>query len=261
MKKPLLDIIFASEKRKGVLLLLQSGAQEMEYLLSALKTNRQSLLPQIRILEEHHLILHENDTYNLTTIGKLIVEKMTPLLNTLDTFEIDIEYWGNHDFSFIPPHLLERISEIRNSKIMVPPLLEIHDLLKDFYDTSRKSNSLNVATIFYHPQFIELFADLVQLETDVHVIASPDMFDASMTNATEVFEKLIKSEFFHISVYSKEMKFMSFAYNDLYMRMSPLTITEEYDYKYLTSFDPEAVEWVKELFEYYRKDSIPITEL
>jgi predicted transcriptional regulator len=261
MKKPLLDVIFASEKRKGVLLLLQSGAQETEYILSALKTNRQSLLPQIRILEEHHLILRENDTYDLTTIGKLIAEKMTPLLNTLDTFEVDIEYWGNHDFSFIPPHLLRRIREIRNSKIMVPPLLEIHDLLKDFYDTSRKSNSLNVATIFYHPQFIELFADLVQLEIDVHVIASPDMLEASVNNANEVFAKLIKSKLFHISVYNKEMKFMSFAYNDLYMRMSPLTITGEYDYKYLTSFDSEAIKWAKELFEYYRKDSSPITEL
>ncbi|AFV22509.1 hypothetical protein Mpsy_0298 [Methanolobus psychrophilus R15] len=54
---------------------------------------------------------------------------------------------------------------------------------------------------------------------------------------------------------------MSFAYNDLYMRMNPLTITEEYDHKHVVSFDPEAVEWAKELFEYCRKASIPITEL
>ncbi|AFV22510.1 hypothetical protein Mpsy_0299 [Methanolobus psychrophilus R15] len=45
MKKPLLDVIFASEKRKGVLLLLQSGAKKMKYLLSALKTNRNHCFP------------------------------------------------------------------------------------------------------------------------------------------------------------------------------------------------------------------------
>jgi predicted transcriptional regulator len=261
MKKPLLDVMFASEKRKGVLLLLQNGATEMEHLLSALNTTRQALLPQIRILEEHYLIVQQDDTYDLTTIGKLIVEKMTPLLNTIDTLEIDIDYWGNHDFSFIPPHLLERINKIRNSKIMTPHLTEMYDLIKDFYDASKKSRSLNVATLFYHPQFVEMFADLVQLEINVHVIASRDMFDVFKTNASEVFEKLIKSEFFHISVYSKEMNFMSFAVNDYYLRMSPLTSSGDYDNKYILCSDPDSLEWGKEIFEYYLKDSVIVGKI
>jgi predicted transcriptional regulator len=58
MKKPLLDVIFASEKRKNVLLVLQEGPKQMETLLESLGTIRQALLPQIRILEEHYLVAH-----------------------------------------------------------------------------------------------------------------------------------------------------------------------------------------------------------
>jgi predicted transcriptional regulator len=49
MKKPLLEIVFMSEKRKGVLLLLQDGAKEMEFLLKSLNTTRPALLPQMKI--------------------------------------------------------------------------------------------------------------------------------------------------------------------------------------------------------------------
>lgn len=74
MKKSLLDVLFMSEKRRRVLLLLQDGTKEMEDILKSLDTTRQALLPQIRILKEHCLIDHYDDTYELTTIGKLIVD-------------------------------------------------------------------------------------------------------------------------------------------------------------------------------------------
>ncbi|TGC06499.1 hypothetical protein CUN85_12890 [Methanolobus halotolerans] len=66
----MLDVIFASEKRKNVLLMMHDGPQDMETILKSLKTTRQALLPQIKVLEKHNLISHSNDTYKLTTMGK-----------------------------------------------------------------------------------------------------------------------------------------------------------------------------------------------
>ena len=84
MHKPLCDVLVMSEKRKGVLLLLQDGSKEMQYILTALNTTRQALLPQTKVLEEHYLVDHYDDTYELTTIGKLIVDEMAPLVNTTE---------------------------------------------------------------------------------------------------------------------------------------------------------------------------------
>lgn len=233
----------------------------MEDILTSLDTTRQSLLPQMKILEQHHLISHFDDSYGLTKIGKLMAERILHLVETVETLDIDIDYWGTHDLGFIPSHMLKRIGEIKSSKIMVPHFTEIHDLIKDFFETSIKSKSLNVATIFYHPQFIEMFEELIKLQMNVRVIASEDMLNKSKENMGEAFKKMIESEFFHLWVCHKEMRFMSFAYNDIYVRLSPLTSTGEYDFKYVVSFDSEAVNWAKDLFEYYLKDSTLITEL
>ncbi|MDW7733504.1 MAG: hypothetical protein SCH66_13885 [Methanolobus sp.] len=71
MKKQITEVLLASDKRKNVLLLLQEGPLKMETLLESLDTTRSALLPQIKILKENHLISKSQDTYELTTIGKL----------------------------------------------------------------------------------------------------------------------------------------------------------------------------------------------
>jgi len=43
----------------------------MQNILKSLDTTKQSLFPQVRILEEHHLVTGSDDVYQLTTIGKL----------------------------------------------------------------------------------------------------------------------------------------------------------------------------------------------
>jgi predicted transcriptional regulator len=50
----------------------------MEVLVKALNTTRQALLPRVRTLEDHYLVSHDRDTYELTSIGKLIVDEMIP---------------------------------------------------------------------------------------------------------------------------------------------------------------------------------------
>lgn len=120
MKKPLIDVIFASEKRKGVLLLLQEGSKEMETLLKELGTTRQALLPQMRVLEEHYLVTHDKDIYELTTTGKLLVDYMAPLVDTLGVLDTDIDYWGTRNLDFIPPSLLKRMNELKSCEVIKP---------------------------------------------------------------------------------------------------------------------------------------------
>ncbi|MDP2217308.1 MAG: hypothetical protein Q8J68_08490 [Methanolobus sp.] len=65
----------------------------------------------MKVLEENHLVIHYDDTYDLTKIGELIVNEIEPLLATIAVLDKNIEYWGTHKLDFIPPHLLERIYE------------------------------------------------------------------------------------------------------------------------------------------------------
>ena len=52
----LLNVISASDKRRNLLMLLNSGPQEWDDIKRILKVTSTGMLPQIKILEEEHLI-------------------------------------------------------------------------------------------------------------------------------------------------------------------------------------------------------------
>jgi predicted transcriptional regulator len=260
MKKPLLDVIFASEKRKKILILLKDGAQEMETILSSLNTTRQAVLPQIRILEEHYLVAHYDDTYELTTIGKLIVDEMVSLVGTLEAFDVDIDYWGTRRLDFLPPHLLKKMSELRNCKIINPPITELYSLHKSFNPESMPRSVYIVTTIFY-PDFYLIIEEMLENDLTIYYIVSQELFDKIRTEYPEEFEGLMKYETFNIYVYNKKMNFLFFTLDEVHLLIQFLRRDANFANKYVLCNTESSVRWGKELFEYCLKDSTQITEI
>ncbi|MDG6244598.1 MAG: winged helix-turn-helix domain-containing protein [Methanolobus sp.] len=255
MSKKLLDIIFASEKRKNVLLLLLDGAKEMNTLFNLLETSRNSLLPQIRLLEDHYLVNRHNDTYELTNIGQLIVKEMLPLLESIDVLDQDIDYWGTHDLGFVPPHLLKSIGKLRECKVITPSFKDIYKLNDEILETSPISKYHYGIVTFYHPLFPQFLSKMISNNVNVHMIVSQSVMEGFRTEHSAEFEKLMQNEFFHFSVYNGNMSFVGFACNDYYFMMRLLKSNGEYDTKYILCNDKEALEWGKELFAHCLKYS------
>jgi len=259
LKKSLLDVVFASEKRKGVLLLLCDRAMEMESLFSALNTTRQALLPQIRILEDHYLVSHHKDTYELTSIGKLIVDEMKPLLSTVDVLDFNTNFWGERDLEFIPPELLGRISELGQYRVNEPCISNIHELNKDFTKKSAISNKMYAATTIFHPNFMELFDLWTSNETEILMVISEELFDKLRTQNHNDFQELLDNPYIKFYLYSKPFNFVYITLNDYCILLTMLKKDGRYDNKELMSYSSTALEWGKELFDHYLKGSTPIT--
>jgi predicted transcriptional regulator len=260
MKKPLLDVIFMSEKRKNALLLLQDGAQEMEYLLKSLNTTRQAFLPQIRILEEHHLVTHDKDIYELTTIGKLIVDDMFPLLSTLNVLDVDIEYWGTHQLDFIPPYLLQRINELGPCDLIKIGLHEIFEEDKQFTKEAKMSKSVYTMSSFVFPNFEQTFSELIANNVNIFIIISKELYEKLISDNPERSQALIDNPNIHLSVYPNRFDFLSVSINDYSCMLKLLTEQGVSDNKRVICSSDSAISWGKELFEYYLKNSIPIIE-
>ncbi|TGC09368.1 helix-turn-helix transcriptional regulator [Methanolobus halotolerans] len=260
MKRSLLDIVFASEKRKTTLLILQEGPQEMGTLLELLKTTRQSLLPQIRILEEHHLVSQFNDTYELTTIGSLLVDKIAPLLSTLEVLDVDIDYWGTHNFDFVPPYLLKRINDLQECEIITPSLTELYSLHKTYHETKITESIYSVGNLFY-PDYQSRFTEMIDNKISINYIISENLFNKVRTESTEHFKLFIKSGYFNLYVYNKKMNFLFFTFDDFHIVINPIKNDGDLDNKYLLCSTENALKWGKDLFDYYLKDSKPINKI
>ncbi|MDW7733533.1 MAG: winged helix-turn-helix domain-containing protein [Methanolobus sp.] len=261
MRKPLLDVLFMSEKRKNVLLLLQDGMKETKTLLQSLKTTRQALLPQIRILEDSKLIEHLDDTYKLTTIGQLVVEEMDKIVGIVEVLDIDIDYWGERQLDFIPPYLLKRLRELDSCKVIIPGMTELHEINREFFDKSNESVEVTKVTAFLYPNFAAIYSEWIKNGLDISLIVSEELFEKIKRDHVGEFKMYLDSGKMKLFVYPDEIRFLSFGYNDHCTYFRLLRKTGEYDSKELLCCNPGAVGWCKELCEYYKERSIPITDL
>lgn len=260
MKKPLLDVLFMSEKRKSALLLLQEGPQEMESILKSLATTRQALLPQIRVLEEHYLVIHNKDKYELTDIGKLVTGKMNPLLGIIEVLDTDIDYWGTHKLDFIPSHLLKRINELGPCKSIQIALHEIFEEDKQFTEEAKRSKSVFTLSSFVFPNFEQTFSELTANNVSISTIISKDLSEKLINNGPDRSKALVGNPNISLSIYPDHFDFLSISINDYSIMLKLMTREGTPDNKRVICSSESALQWGKELFEYYLKRSTPITE-
>ncbi|MDW7731205.1 MAG: transcriptional regulator FilR1 domain-containing protein [Methanolobus sp.] len=233
----------------------------METILKSLKTSRQALLPQIRILENHFLVTGSDDAYELTALGELLIHEILHLLGTIEVFDGDTDYWGSHNLDFIPPHLLERIRELGKCKEVNLTLTESYQLNQETVETTFMSRSFFVITSFFHPNYPNVFPEMAQRGVKLYIIASRHVLDIMRTQHHAVFEGLIKNGSLDLFVYPDDMGFQVIAYNDYRLLLRLLTNEGEIDINHMICSNPGALEWAQELFEHYLKDSTPVTDL
>lgn len=243
-----------------MLLLLLDGPKEMEILLKSLKTTRAALLPQIRILKESHLITKDTDTYKLTTIGKLIVEEMILFLRTANTFGTENDYFGTHYIDFIPMYLLKKLPQLGPCDVIDISIEDLFDVETEFSDKAITSKHWLQITSNIHPMFHDFYVEMINQGTDVSVIITSEIYEKVKHEYNDDFKDLIDLKLISLYLYPENLDFISFILADQSIAFKLFTHEGKYDNKKLLICSPLALEWGKELFEYYRQQSTPIID-
>ncbi len=261
MNPGLLDLILFSEKRKDFLLLLNEGPKDIEKVLEGLQVPRTALLPQIKKLKEEDLVIHEEGIYRLSTIGEIVVEKMQPLLDTLSIFEKNEKFWADRKLVPIPPHLIKRICELRNYRLIEPDLSRTFDLNPEFVKNLSSSSYVHMFCSYFHPHFPTFFLNLARKDIEVSLILSEAVYLRLVEDFKEEGKELLDME--NSSLYVLEKKGMEtpalVAVADKIISLGLFNENGRFDRQYVISFEPQAIKWGEELFEYYRDMSREIT--
>jgi predicted transcriptional regulator len=260
-KKQLIDVIFASEKRKNVLLMLKDSPQEMKNLLVELNTNRPALLPQIRILEKHSLVYQSGDSYGLTSIGKIVVDEMKPFLDTIETLNKHSEYLSAHNTESIPDYLFERVSELRTCEIIEPSLVNTYEVNRKFIEKSKTSESIKFMFTFLHPTFPQIISQYIVKEIDITIILTQDLFDKIKNEFSEGFKQALNCNKIKFYIYRKDIKISSLSLSDDCFVLRLLFANNEFSNKQMYCCHPEAYKWSSDLFDHFQKNAVRITEI
>jgi predicted transcriptional regulator len=254
MNPNLLDLILFSEKRKAFLLLLREGPKNTQEILDRLQVPRTALLPQIKKLKEQNLVIHEDGVYRLSLIGEIVIEKMQPLLETLEIFEKNEEFWADRKLTPIPTHLMKRISELGNYHLIEPDLSHTFDLNPEFVKHTSNSNHILMFFSYFHPQFPAFFLELARRGIEISLVLSESVYLRIAEDFKKEGEEFLRMKNTYLFILDKkEVEIPAvIASSDKIMLMGLFNESGRFDRQYVISFEPGAIEWGKDLFEYFR---------
>lgn len=174
----ILTTVTASEKRKRILLLiLKSGPQSLEDIREYLSVPTTSVLPQIRILEEHNLIEKKGKCWNLTGIGTIITEKLHTLTQITDSMDKNLNYWLMHAVEMLPPEFITRLSDLGDYSIISSDSAHTFIPKHTYREQMKKTCFFRGMSATIHPDHLIMYLDMARNGRDISHITTKKAYD------------------------------------------------------------------------------------
>jgi predicted transcriptional regulator len=251
MDKDLVDLLFMSQKRRDLLLLLKNGGRKMEDIVSTLHVTPTGMLPQIKKLKEESLISQENKEYRLTPLAEILVEKMEPLLDTLEVIEGNLHYWHERDLSSIPHSFLERLNELKSCALIEPDPDNIFEPPAIFLENIRKSRQILSYSSIFHPIFPEIFRKKGE-NTEITLIVTQKIYERLKNDFEKELELYMAGEKRRLFVCVDEVRIAMIIKTECFMSADFLTSKGAFDQETIIGFEPAPMKWAEDLILYYR---------
>lgn len=280
-KLSLLNTIFLSEKRKNLLLLLkEKGPKSSEDIKDVFDFPWKSITPQIKKLIDWGLVLEDEGMYTLSDMGAAIVTNMQFFLNTLSIYEENLDFWGEHDLSSIPFHLLTRVRELGHINILERNLSNVfwvpEELMNNLVDSKRIMSFVSVfhpSSPFLYSEYMEKgiestaiitksVLDILQTESNselLHIKMNNSILNRALIEYKQKIKNILSSKASNFLVYEVDLNPMSMIVTDKIFLLALPDKKGRLTSKFLISSEPQALKWGEELFVYYKERSKPAT--
>jgi predicted transcriptional regulator len=252
MDKSLIDLLFMSQKRKDLLLLLKDGGKTIEEITENLNVKSTGMLPQIKKLKEEHLILQENREYQLTPLAEILVEKMEPLLNTLEVIEKNPYYWQERDLSDLPLPFLGRLNELKSCSVIRPDPNSIFEPSAVFLENMKKSKNILSFSSIFHPIFPEIFLKNEDEDVEITLIITKKIYERLEIDFGKELKFYLAMKKNRLFVCSDEIKIAMLIKTDRFMTADFLTSKGSFDQEALIGFELAPMKWAEDLILYYK---------
>ena len=251
-----LRLVTCSELRRGVLISLKAGKKPLSELRDDLEVSSTTAIHALRELERENLLFQDKDKdYALTKIGEVIALKLTDLMDAIDVLKKHEDFWLTHDLSGIPPHLLEKIGCLKDSIIIEAPATDVLKIFTNFIDILKNSKEISGVTSMFIPEFGSLLKELtLEKNVDVELILTEEILEGM---DKETLKRIFAGKGSKLKLYRmKEKLKVAFTVTDYLISFGLFNIDGTYDWnKDLISYDKEAIEWGRGLFEWHCKQA------
>ena len=192
-------------------------------------------------------------------MGHLLVAEIDSMIETLKFFHED--YWWDYNFNFIPSPLLRRLIKLKGWTILQDDIATIYEYNREAHEKALLSHSINILLAVQPHYSFKLYFEILDSGGSLSVVYSSDIFNKIKEDNSEELQKLISNKRFRLYT-CPELRDLFYLYQcDSLVFLRPLTNNGTVGNIRLMNSSPEAVQWGREVFEYYFKGSTLITEI
>ncbi|AAM03905.1 helix-turn-helix transcriptional regulator [Methanosarcina acetivorans] len=257
MQSELIDVVFRSQKRRDLLLLLGEEPRTMEDIKVLLDVSPTAILPQIKRLTDSNLVIQKNGSYELTDMGEQVFKKARALVDVLTLVEKD-NYWIEHDLGGIPQYLLDKIGEIKDCNLVKADPSQIFEPNTELLEYFASSRYLMVFSSFYRPEFLPLYSKLGRLESEVSLIFTESVLEKFLYNYEKKIRRLATMDNTELCVCKDGVKIAELIVSDRGMMISLFDSQGRFYHEYMYCSEPQAISWARELFDFYESRALRV---
>lgn len=249
------EVIWFSEKRKELMFLLLEGPKTSNEIERKMGVSWRSMMLPVKELKEMELLLHEDNKYKLSSIGRLVAENAKPISDIMDTLDRSTDYWANRNLKVIPAGLCKRLGELSNFSLIEPELKDMFELPTKIVDSISKSNHIMSLLSFFHPSYLSIYTKIALKGTGLSLVLTESVWTRIEEDFQQEKEQLKKMDNVQLFLYSDEFTPPTIVVTDIFLLLSIFNKEGMYDHRDILSFDATALQWGKDLFAYYLDSS------
>jgi predicted transcriptional regulator len=251
MQPELIDIVFRSQKRRDLLLLLGEEHRTMEEIKILLDISPTAILPHIKKLTDSNIVIQKDGSYELTDMGYQVFKKVQSLINVLILLERD-NYWLEHDLGGIPQYLLDRIGDLKGCGLIKTDPSQIFEPNTELLNFFSSSRDLMIFSSFYRPEFLSLYSKSGRMESEVTLIFTESVIEKILHNHERKLEKFGTVQNSELFVCNDGIKLAELIVSDRGMMLSLFDRKGRFYHDYMYCSETQAINWATELFEFYK---------
>ncbi|MBC7080905.1 MAG: winged helix-turn-helix domain-containing protein [Thermoplasmatales archaeon] len=248
------EILISGVKMK-ILMSLLEGTKTSRQLMEEIGISLSSVLHTARELEDKKYIEERKEGFVLTPAGKIVGQKVLDLTNSFYVTGKHKEFWLTHDVDGIPKQFIARIGEIRNTEIVKSSPKNLLQVLALYVKHVSKAKELAGISPVYVEEFSNLVKKLLNKGAKIRLVISKNIadkvFEAYKKEADEELRKKVEEG--NLKIWLIDDVKIAMTVTESFVSIGLFNLDGTYDFSQdLVSYDEEAIEWGRELFEYYK---------
>lgn len=254
----LLKFITSSSVRTKMMLGLMDGPQPSGEMREAIEVSASTVIHAARDLEKEHLLEERDDGYHLTTLGRIIAGKLSDTIDAMAVLNKHRDFWLTHDVQALPRPFLDRIGEIQNYDVVTSSARDIFKIFGVYLDLASRAREFWGVSPVFMETFITLVQKLLKRGTDVQLVITEEVLEELKRKNRAGLQQTLADSHLGMWVIDESVR-VAFTVTESMLSLGLFGMDGVYDVSHdLVSKHQGAINWGRELFEYYRSRARPL---